>query len=122
MDDKAPISIGVVGLGNVGVLHCSYVNQLKEAKLAAICDKDEANFDLLPPEDFDYEVSGLENIREKVSTFTDYEEMLDSKRVDLVIIAVPHYLHSPMAIKAFKRGVHVICEKPLAVTARTFIQ
>lgn len=34
----------------------------------------------------------------------------------MVIIAVPHYSHTPITIQAFENGVHVLCEKPIAVT------
>ena len=36
--------------------------------------------------------------------------------MDAVIIATPHYFHPPIALDAFARGVHVLSEKPLAVT------
>jgi predicted dehydrogenase len=42
--------------------------------------------------------------------------MLASKTVDAIIIATLHYYHPPVAIAAFDAGVHVLCEKPLAVT------
>ena len=51
-----------------------------------------------------------------LSSFTrDYHEILD--KVDGVIIATPHYSHHPIAMDFLRRGVHVLCEKPLAVTA-----
>jgi len=46
---------------------------------------------------------------------TDYREVLD--RVHGVIVAVPHTLHHEIALAAVRRGVHVLCEKPLAETA-----
>jgi len=45
----------------------------------------------------------------------DYHETLD--KVDGVIIATPHYSHHPIAMDFLRQGVHVLCEKPLAVTA-----
>lgn len=48
--------------------------------------------------------------------FDDYEAMLDKVRPDGVVIATPTALHAPQAIAAFKRGIHVLCEKPMAVT------
>ncbi|MFB3892939.1 MAG: Gfo/Idh/MocA family protein [Phycisphaerae bacterium] len=52
----------------------------------------------------------------KVPCFTDAQAMYDSGRIDAVIIAVPHYWHAPLAIRAARKGLHVISEKPLAVT------
>lgn len=50
--------------------------------------------------------------------FTDYSEMLDSGVSDAVLIAVPHYDHPTIAIQCFKRGIHVLTEKPAGVYAR----
>ncbi|MFC4312971.1 Gfo/Idh/MocA family protein [Steroidobacter flavus] len=48
--------------------------------------------------------------------FDDYEAMLDQSRPDAVVIATPTALHARQAIAAFERGVHVLCEKPMATT------
>lgn len=50
-----------------------------------------------------------------VPYYTDAIEMMDSGRIDAVIITVPHYLHPQMAIDAMQRGLHVLVEKPLGV-------
>lgn len=52
-----------------------------------------------------------------VAGFAGAEELLDSKLVDAVLIATPHYFHPDYAIAALARGVHVLTEKPVAVTA-----
>jgi predicted dehydrogenase len=49
------------------------------------------------------------------SVATDFREALD--RVDGVVVAVPHTLHHRIALECLRRGVHVLCEKPLAETA-----
>lgn len=49
----------------------------------------------------------------QVASFrTDYREVLDE--VDGVIVAVPHQLHHPISMDFLRKGVHVLCEKPLA--------
>jgi len=53
-----------------------------------------------------------------VASFTDSSEMLDSGLVDAALIAVPHYDHPTIAIECFKRGIHVLTEKPAGVYAR----
>ena len=43
------------------------------------------------------------------------EELIDKADVDAVLIAVPHYSHPPLAERAFRRGLNVLCEKPAGV-------
>lgn len=46
---------------------------------------------------------------------TDFNEILD-KKIDVVHLCLPHYLHPVMAIKAMEAGIHVLTEKPIAIT------
>jgi predicted dehydrogenase len=52
-----------------------------------------------------------------VKFFTDYRSMLEQLRPDAVIVALPHFLHQPASIDAMRRGMHVFCEKPMAITS-----
>jgi predicted dehydrogenase len=47
--------------------------------------------------------------------YTDFEEMLDKEKPDLVSIVTPPHLHFPMTLSALSRGIHVLCEKPFAL-------
>ncbi len=47
--------------------------------------------------------------------YTDYRDLLDSD-IDAVIISTPNDTHYPMTMHALKNGLHVMCEKPLALT------
>lgn len=47
--------------------------------------------------------------------FLDYQAMLDEVKPDVFVIMVPHLFHPDMAIYALRAGVHVLCEKPLAI-------
>lgn len=49
--------------------------------------------------------------------FSSMEEMLDEARPDVLHICTPHYLHIPMAAAALRRGIHVLCEKPIGLSA-----
>jgi predicted dehydrogenase len=51
----------------------------------------------------------------EVKVFDDGLELIKSNRCDAVLIAVPHYQHPTLAIKAFDAGLHVMCEKPAGV-------
>lgn len=48
--------------------------------------------------------------------FGSYQEMLDSRKVDAVYVSLPNHLHAQWSIKAMQAGVHVLCEKPFAIT------
>src|SRR5438876_2308035 len=49
-------------------------------------------------------------------TYDHYEECLRSGAVDAVFIALPNHLHREYAVRAARAGVHVLCEKPMALT------
>ena len=56
-----------------------------------------------------------ENLPETVQIFEEGTQLLESGCCDAVLIAVPHYQHPTLAQEAFKKGLHVLCEKPAGV-------
>lgn len=99
------VRFGVVGLGNMGAHHVNYFskNAVEGAKLGAVCD--------LNPDRLKMVGAQLD-----VPRFTNHHEMLNSGSVDAIIIATPHYDHPPIALDAFDKNVHVLSEKPAAVS------
>ena len=47
--------------------------------------------------------------------YTDFGQMLDLERPDIVSITTPPEFHFPMTMAALSRGIHVLCEKPFAL-------
>ncbi len=99
----AKVRFGVVGCGGMGNSHLEYLVHMRPVKVTALCDVIEER---------------AVQAAEKCGgvAFTSHKELLKSGRVDAIIIATPHYHHPPIAVDAFKKGVHVISEKPLGVT------
>jgi predicted dehydrogenase len=50
------------------------------------------------------------------NTYTDWRAMLDSGRLEAVIIATPNDTHYPITMSALDYGLHILCEKPLSLT------
>src|SRR5262249_31315747 len=48
--------------------------------------------------------------------YEQYDELLRSGEIDAVYIALPNHLHRDFAVRAAQAGIHVLCEKPMAVT------
>jgi predicted dehydrogenase len=49
--------------------------------------------------------------------FADYRTMFDDLHPDAAIVALPHFLHKSVSINALRRGIHVFCEKPMAINS-----
>jgi len=99
------VRFGIIGLGNMGSHHARQIPTVAGAALTAVCDIDAAKL-----KKFTTELG--------VPGFASHRELLDSGLVDAIVIAVPHYDHVPIAIDAFGKNVHVLCEKPLAVSVK----
>lgn len=100
------VRLGVIGLGNMGKGHIGYMQrgEVKGVQLAAVSDSAEPG-----------QAWARENLDTEVRLFSDPYEMMDSGLIDAVLIATPHYSHPELAIAAFKRNLHVLCEKPAGV-------
>ena len=100
------VRFGVIGIGNMGTSHSRWLvgNRIEGAELTAVCDIDEKRREW-----------AKENLPGTVPVYDDYKKLLDSGKIDAVIIAVPHYLHPEIAIEALKRNIHTMVEKPAGV-------
>ncbi len=103
---KRQIRYAVVGLGHIAQVAVlpAFGNARRNSKLAALVSGDELKRTSLA------EKYGVE----KAYSYEQYDECL--KTVDAVYIALPNHLHCEYAVRAAKAGVHVLVEKPMAVT------
>ncbi len=100
--DKAKVKVAVIGVGVMGSPHARQVASLEDASLAAVSDINRDRAQAFAGD------LGAE-------AFFDPQQMLESASPDAVIIATPHYAHTPLSIACLERGIHVLVEKPLAV-------
>ena len=97
------LRIGIIGCGRIFPAHAQSIIRLDQAELVACCDTDAGALSAACNE---YQVSG----------YSDYQEMLDKEALDAVHVCLPHYLHGEISRYALKKGVHVLCEKPMSIT------
>jgi predicted dehydrogenase len=115
------VRVGIVGLGFMGKQHLDIYLANPKAQVVAFADVDEKK------RAGDWSSIGG-NIEGKggaaafdpksLKAFASLDEMLAAGCVDLVDITLPTYLHVEAAVKALQAGVHVLCEKPLAVSSK----
>jgi predicted dehydrogenase len=102
---RSPVRIAVIGAGQVSDYHhVPGIRADPRATLVGVCDRDEA---LLEKRKKEWSVDFVT---------TSVDELLAAD-VDAVIIATPNFTHREQAVAAARAGKHVMCEKPLGVSA-----
>ena len=94
--------IGIIGLGRAGAVHLEASRVAPDMEVGAVCDPSPA--------------ARRAAAAGGIASYADVETMLETERLDAVTICAPPGDHAPLAIKCLERGLHVLCEKPLAPT------
>ena len=100
-----PIRVAIVGCGRISDLHQVGYRGRTDARIVAVCDTNKAHARKKAKE------WGVEKI------YTDYQQVLEDKEVDVVELLTPHHLHCPMTVQACQAGKHVSVQKPMALSA-----
>ena len=105
---RTKVRYAVVGLGHIAQVAVlpAFAHAARNSELAALVSGDRVKRQAVGRK---YGVSAL-------YSYEEYDECLRSGDVDAVYIALPNHLHREYAVRAARAGVHVLCEKPLAVT------
>ena len=98
------LGVGFIGCGRIMDLNILGYLDSDDVEVAAFCDLNE---DILAARVDEYGPA---------STYTDYQEMLADRAVDIVEVLTPHFLHHPMVLDALTAGKHVSLQKPPAVS------
>lgn len=97
------MKIAVVGCGSVSKMHFKALSENPNTQIVAVADIKHERAD---------EKASLFGAR----AYYDFDELLRNEELDAVHICTPHYLHTPMAVKALKKGINVLLEKPCSVS------
>ncbi len=112
----AMLKIGIVGFGFMGRMHFRCWSHRKDSQIVAVCDMNPAvRGDSLG------RIGNIDGAAEHVDYsgirfFSDLDEMLRSVELDAVSLTLPTYLHTENTVKILSRGIHVLCEKPMALS------
>ncbi|MCA8959500.1 MAG: Gfo/Idh/MocA family oxidoreductase [Planctomycetes bacterium] len=111
------LSIGLIGIGNMGSGHLSTMLDHPEVEVVAVCDvsrdvRERAGRKV------DERYARSSDARAGCLRSNEYEELLARDDIDAVLIAVPDHWHAAITIDACRAGKDVYCEKPLSLTVR----
>ena len=97
------LNFGIIGCGRIAKRHAEHIKKTSEINLIAVCDiqPDKAN-------DLGDEYSA------KIYYSTD--ALLKNEDLDIVSICSPNGLHAEHSIQSLNAGLHVLCEKPMAIS------
>jgi len=114
------IRIGLIGLGFMGRTHLENYARLEQEGLpiqvVAVCDADPAKLEGRGAGGGNIDTSASELDLERYAKYTDVSTMLANERLDAVDITLPTFLHRDVAVQCLRSGLHVLCEKPMAMS------
>ncbi len=96
------IQIAVIGAGGMGTADANSSLKIPGVKLVAACDLYDGRLD-----------AAKERWGDDIYTTKDYQEILERKDIDAVIIGTPDHWHQKIAVDTMNSGKHVYCEKPM---------
>ena len=103
MDEK--LRVGIIGAGFYAMsVHVPVLKMTGRAEIVAVCRRNEEKLAMAQA------ATGA------TEAYTDWREMLDKAELDAVLICTPHHLHCEQSISALGHGLHVLVEKPMALT------
>jgi predicted dehydrogenase len=106
--EKRKIRYAVVGLGYISQIAVlpAFAHAAKNSQLAALVSDDPEKLKKL----------GRKYRIDRLHHYDEYDDLLASGEVDAVYLGLPNHLHHEYTLRAARAGIHVLCEKPMAVT------
>jgi predicted dehydrogenase len=104
---RPDVRIAIVGTGAIAqTAHLPVLRKMRGVNIIALCDIDRAK------------ARALADRFEIPDVYVDLEDLFSAGSPDAIIISTPSLLHQPYVLEAIAAGVDVLCERPLALTAR----
>jgi len=100
-----PIRVGIIGVGWGALVHVPAFRAAEGFDVVALCSRQ--------PE----RVAAAAERLEIADTSTDWASFVERDDLDLIVVSPPVTLHREMSLAAIEAGKHLLCEKPLALTA-----
>lgn len=97
------LTVGVIGVGKMGLLHAGIFNSLDKSTLRCVSDKDS------------FITNALKNYLPGVTVYQNYENMLKEENLDIAVISTPVFLHREIIEHAMEQQLAIFVEKPLAL-------
>jgi len=98
------IRFALVGCGRISSKHYIPLRNHKRAEISLICDKKKKR------------ITEYEELDKQIPSTLKYDDVITNDSIDIIDLCTPSGLHPDMAIAAAKKGKHVLCEKPLALS------
>src|SRR5687768_6607172 len=98
--ERAPLRVAVIGTGGRGSDLIRKLSTIDDAEIVAICDDYEPHLQ-----------RAAKYAGPQAKAFADYREMLEKIKPQVVVVAVPLYLHFTVCLEAIDAGCAVFCEK-----------
>ena len=102
--DKAPVRIGLIGVGGMARSHIGQLLPIEGVEIVALCDTVDSQMDKA--------VERFPKLADAYRT-AGYKDLLARNDVDAVAIATPHTIHFEEAMDAIESGKHILLEKPM---------
>lgn len=99
----AKVKFAIIGFGNIGKRHAAHIWNNEAAELVAVCDINTSLQQQLP---------------EGLDFYNDIKDLLNHINADVLCVCTPNYLHESHAIAGLRSGLHVVVEKPMALSVQ----
>lgn len=112
--DGRKLRYGVIGLGHIAQIAVlpAFEHAKKNSKLAALISDDPTKLKELG------KTYGVDELYD----YEHFDQCLRESELDVIYIALPNNMHKEYAIRAANAGVHVLCEKPMAMNSEECIE